>query len=187
MSDADTRILPTPTTEIVFSSSVKKEKTECQLGVPFLYLHGTFKNCQRDQTISTLQILSHAKILKCKYSVSLSFIIPSSTWPDMESVSSIILSEIFIVGENHMNSFLRKVTLWSTHFHVSSLFLKTITYFWSRTSDLTTSKVDTERSWLHIEHPMHLLFYLVSPTSSQFKTQVNFYFPTRTKLFHNDH
>lgn len=107
--------------------------------------------------------------LKCKYSVSLSFIIPSSTWPDMESVSSIILSEIFIVGENHMNSFLRKVTLWSTHFHISSLFLKTVMYFWSRTSDLTTSKADTERSWLDIKHPMHLLFYLVSPASSQFK------------------
>lgn len=108
MSDADTRILPTPTTEIVFSSSVKKEKTECQLGVPFLYLNGTFKNYQRDQTISTLQILSHAKIFKCKYSVSPSFIIPSSTWPNMKSVSSMILSEIFIVGENHMNSFFKK-------------------------------------------------------------------------------
>ena len=124
MSEVDTSILPTPTMETVFSSSVKKKKTEHQLSVQLLYLHGTFKNCQRDQTISKLQNLSYDKIRKCKYSVNLSSIIHSYIWSDMESVSSMILSEIFLVGENHTNSFLRHVTLWSTHLHISPLFLQ---------------------------------------------------------------
>lgn len=125
ISEVDTSILPTPTMETVFSSSVKKKKkTEHQLSVQLLYLHGTFKNCRRDQTISKLQNLSHDKIPKCKYSVNLSFIIHSYIWSDMESVVSKILSKIFLVDENHTNSFLRNVMLWSTHLHISPLFLQ---------------------------------------------------------------
>lgn len=134
----------------------------------FLYLHVTFKNCPRDQTIPKLWNPSPTKILK--YSIHLPFIIHSSTWPDTESLSPIILSEIFIVDENHLSSFLRKVMFWTTLFHTFHLYsYKTVMQIQSSTNDLTTSNLDTEKSQLDVEHPMHLLLYLVPRTSSQTK------------------
>lgn len=88
----------------------------------------------------------------------------------MESRSPMILSETFIVDEIHKSSFLKKVMFWPTHFHMFHLYsYKIALYIQSSTSDLTTSNSDIKKSWLDLKHPMHLLFYLVSPTSSQFE------------------
>lgn len=101
----------------------------------------------------------------------------------MESVSSMISSETFIVDENHMTSFSRKVILCLLTFILHPYSFKTVILIWFSTSDLTTSNLGMEKSWLDLEYPKHL-FYVVPPTSSPSKTQWVSVFSTRTNLFH---
>lgn len=94
-----------------------------------------------------------------------------------------ISSETFTVDENHMTSFSRKVILCLLTFIIYPYSFKTVILIWFSTSDLTTSNLGIEKSWLDLKYPMHL-FYLVPSTSSQWKTQWVSVFSTRTNLFH---
>lgn len=109
----------------------------------FLYLLVTFKNHSKDQSISYRTPTPQNSSVFSKPAV----IIDSSTWADMESRSPMILSETFIVDENHMRSFLKKVMFWPTHFHMFHLYsYKIALYIQSSTSDLTTSNSDIKKS-----------------------------------------
>lgn len=122
--------------EIVFSQPLHhsnclqflSRKPQCAISLLICHLEELSKISATLQS----QIRQSAKIFA--YSVSLPFIIHSSTWPDMESVSPMICSEIFIMDENHMNSLrLCLVPLTFTYFIliISQQYVDLIQYYWS--------------------------------------------------------
>lgn len=171
ISAIDTSILPIPTMVVtVFSFSVKKKKLNSNSMCNFSAYMSPLRIIQEIRQSSSYRTHCPPKYLNININTPAFYHSFFYLARCAICIFDAQLWNLYCGWESH-DLFLKKGYFGPLASIFQTYTFKTVIQIWSSTSDLTTSNLGIEKSKLDLEHLMHLLFYLVPPTSSQFKTQ----------------